>query len=467
MKNKYKNLSINTLIFTISSFGSKFISFFLVPLYTAILTTSEYGSVDLITTTAQLLIPTLTLNVQDAVLRFSLDKDYKKEDILVVSNRIILSSSLFLIIILCLAKILNLIDIGNNYLVFLFCSFLMGTINNCLNMYLRSTDKMKLIGICGVISTFITCITNIILLLVIKLGVNGYMIAYISGTFIANIGMFVFGNVWSDLRVGKWKPYVAKNVFAYSIPLIANSIAWWINNASDRYILTFFCGTSLNGIYSVSYKIPSILAMIQNTFYNAWSVSAITEYDKDDNDGFIGNVFTLYTVFSIILCSGIMLFNLFLAKLVYSKDFFLAWKYVPLLLVGTVFNGLGLFIGCIFTAVKQSKVISSTTIVGAATNTVLNFTFIPLIGASGAAFATLVGYFVVFIVRYNRLKNIIKMKVNWFPIIISLVVLGFQCIIASLSEMSYIQIPFFITILIINNRVFIKILKILKMKIRK
>lgn len=230
------------------------------------------------TTTAQLLIPVLTLNVQDAVLRFTLDDNYNKEDIIKVSSRTIMISSLLTIVILSLTKSFGIIDLDNNYLFFLFFSYLMGTINNSLNMYLRSTNKMKIIGICGVINTFIACVANIFLLLVAKLGVNGYMIANILGICIANIGMFLFGNVWKDLKRGKWNKTVAKAMFAYGIPLVANSIAWWINNASDRYILTFFCGTALNGVYSVSYKIPSILSMLQNTFYNAWSVSAITEY---------------------------------------------------------------------------------------------------------------------------------------------------------------------------------------------
>ena len=465
MKKKYRELSINTLIITASSFGSKFISFFLVPLYTAVLTTDEYGNVDLMTTTAQLLIPILTLNVQDAVLRFTLDKKYKKEDVIVVSGRTILISSFFMSSILWLGKRSGLINLSNNYLIYLFCLYFMGTTNNSLSMYLRSTDKMKVIGVFGVINTFITCIMNVFLLLVVKMGVNGYMIAYISGTFIANIGMLMFGNVWHDLKVGKWNISVAKSMFAYGIPLIANSIAWWINNASDRYIITFFCGAAINGIYSVSYKIPSLLSMLQNTFYSAWSVSAITEFDKDDSDGFIGNVFTLYTVSSIIFCSGIMLINILLARIVYSNDFFMAWKYVPLLLVGALFNGIGLFIGCIFTAVKKIKYISSTTIVGAGINTLLNFLLIPLVGATGAALATSVGYFTVFAARLFRLKQIVKMNVKWLPITISLIVLCSQCFVATVSDISFIQLPFVLLILIINRKVFSELFNILKKKI--
>ena len=81
---------------------------------------------------------------------------------------------------------------------------------------------------------------------------------------------------------------IEREMIAYSVPLILNSVSWWINNASDRYILTYFSGVAVNGIYSVAYKIPTILSTIQSIFYNAWSISAITEFDRNDTDGFLG-----------------------------------------------------------------------------------------------------------------------------------------------------------------------------------
>ena len=83
-KRKYRDLSKNTILFTINSFGSKLISFLLVPLYTYVLSTNDYGTADLITSTVQLLVPVLTLNIQDAVLRFSLDKEYDKRAVISV-----------------------------------------------------------------------------------------------------------------------------------------------------------------------------------------------------------------------------------------------------------------------------------------------------------------------------------------------------------------------------------------------
>ena len=66
-KSKYKELSVNTIAFSIGTILSKLVAFFLVPLYTFALTTEEYGNVDLVTKTVQLLIPILTINIQAAV----------------------------------------------------------------------------------------------------------------------------------------------------------------------------------------------------------------------------------------------------------------------------------------------------------------------------------------------------------------------------------------------------------------
>lgn len=73
---RYKYLLKNIGLLTISNFATKFLSFFLVPLYTNILTTTEYGTYDIFNTTIGVLLPILTLNIQEAVMRFSIDNKY-------------------------------------------------------------------------------------------------------------------------------------------------------------------------------------------------------------------------------------------------------------------------------------------------------------------------------------------------------------------------------------------------------
>ncbi len=453
-KSKYRDLSKNTLLFTISSFGSKIISFLLVPLYTYVLSTTDYGTIDLMTTTVQLLVPILTINIQDAVLRFSLDKKCDEKEVIGESLKIIAISSVLLAIVLFIMGKNNVLKMDAQYLYFLFFSFVFGSTNNCFSMYLRARNKVLILTIGGLINTILTCGFNIILLLCVKMGVTGYLIANVAGTGIAIIFMLFAGNIYKEAKFRDTN-HLLKTMIPYSLPLVVNSLAWWVNNASDRYILTFFCGAAINGIYAVAYKIPTILSTVQSVFYNAWSISAIKEFDKDDKDGFIGNVYTMYSSVSYLGCAALLIVNIFIARILYSNDFFIAWKYVPFLLVGTVFNGIALFEGCIFTAVKKTKDVSLTTIMGTVVNTVLNFALIPVSGATGAALATMIGYSSIWIVRTFQLRKIVKLKVNWRTQIESSVLLIAQAVLAMTDQFYCIQIiPTCILLIIQRNNVF-------------
>lgn len=463
---KFKKLSLNTILFTISGFGSKIISFLLVPLYTYMLSTEEYGNLDLMSTTAQLMIPILTLNIQDAVLRFALDKECDNKKVINVALKIFGVGSIIMLGLVVLFDRLQLFSLDSTYIWYLFALYLTSSLYNILSMYLRAIDKIKLLVISGLLNTIITCGLNILLLLVLKLGIGGYMCANVAGSFVAIVLMFFFGGIFKTFRQKETLSLFIK-MASYSLPLVANSLAWWVNNASDRYILTFFCGATINGIYAVSYKIPTILSTVQGIFNSSWSISAITEFDKDDKDGFLGNVYTMYSCISFIGCSVIMIFNIYLAKILYSNDFYQAWQSVPFLLLGTVFNGLALFEGHLFGAVKKTKAVSYTTFAGAAINTIMNFALIPFIGAVGAAAATCLGYFATWTVRTIQMKKIVSMKVKWNYQITCLFLLFLQSIIATIYGKFYYQVIFFAVITFVLRKDLMKVISKIRMKTQK
>ena len=262
---KYGALSKNTLLFTINSFGSKLITFLLVPLYTNVLSTDDYGTADLMTSTAQLLIPLLTLNIQDAVLRFSLDKTKDPKKIISVGCTINSIAMCLLGAVLFLLSYFDILSFGKEYIIFLFFSFAFGGIQNSLQMYMKAVDNVKVLVYSGLSSTLFSCVSNLLLLLVFKIGILGYLISNLVGHFVAIFIMFFFGKIYSDVRFTTDTKLI-KEMFIYSAPLAINSVAWWINTASDKYIITFFCGAAINGIYSVAYKIPTILSTFRQYF---------------------------------------------------------------------------------------------------------------------------------------------------------------------------------------------------------
>lgn len=466
MQNKYKALSKNVVLFTISNFGSKLISFLLIPLYTLYLTTSDYGTADLVTTTVSLLIPVLTVNVQDAVLRFSLDKRYTPKQSLRVGIKINAIANFVFVIALLTIRGTGVVKLAPLYCIFAYASFSGGAINNTLQMYLKAVDKVFILTISSILQTLIVCVGNVIALVCLQSGINGYLVVSIIGFVVPAIIMVLAGHIF-PLGDAKEDRQIEREMLAYSIPLVLNSVSWWINNASDRYILTFFCGVAVNGIYSVAYKIPTILSTIQSIFYNAWSISAITEFDRNDEDGFFGKTYSVYSFMCMSACAGIIAFNEFLATFLYSGEFFAAWKYVPILLVATLFNGLALFQGCVFTAIKKTKIISSSTLLGAGVNTVFNFILIYYWGGIGAAIATFLGYLTTWIVRTVWLKKYIHMKVNWVRQILSYIVLCTEAICATYYPSIGLSFAFIGILLLLNADFVREIVKVIGKNIRR
>ena len=211
--------------------------------------------------------------------------------------------------------------------------------------------------------------------------------------------------------------------------MIANGVAWWVNNTSDRYIVIFFCGLAENGVYSVASKIPSILNIFQSIFNQAWTLSAVRDFDPEDKNGFFANTYKAYNCMMVILCSFIIMFDKILAKCLYANDFYIAWKYVPWLTIAGVFGAMSGYIGGFFSAVKDSRIFASSSIVGAISNIILNLILTPYMGALGAAIATAVCYVEVWIFRYIQSKKYIKLRINIFRDIVTYVLICMQATI--------------------------------------
>lgn len=435
MRNKYFYLAKNVFLFALNGFLPKILSFILIPIYTGYLTTAEYGISDLLTTTVQLLVPIFTLDIQDAVMRFAMDKAYKKEDVFSSALRIIGTGSVVVACLCVAVSFLRIPGVENSYLLFLVIMYVTTAVQNSFSLFCRGIDQVKVIVVASVMNSVITLSANILFLVVFRWGLTGYLAANSIGHCVALVYMFFGAKLYRYIR---WKvtPGVSKAMRAFSFPLIFSVIAWWVNNASDRYILSWIAGVSVSGVYAVAYKIPNLLSVFQNIFTQAWSISAIKEFDKDDTDGFIGNMYSTMNFAMVLVCSCIMLVNVPVAKLLYSNEFFEAWRYVPPLLISVVFNAMALFIGSIFTAVKDTKTLSVSTIVGAVVNTVCNVIFINFWGAYGAAMATLVGYAVTLAMRHAILSKHIRMKVRWNRDFLGYGILIVQMVIAYFGWMT-------------------------------
>ena len=357
MENKFKYLFKNIGVLMIANFSSKILVFLLVPLYTSVLSTTEYGSYDLAVSTATLLFPILTLNIVDAVMRFSMDFG----------------------ICMWILKRINLLPGISGLEIYIFLYYASYAVNQLLIQFSKGLERVKDMGIAGVVGTFVTIITNILFLLVLKWGLIGFFFSSILAQMISAIYLAIRIKVWEYIDVTEIDKKTQHEMLMYSVPLIATAVGWWINSAADKYVVAFMLGVASNGLLSVSYKIPQ-----------AWQISAVKEYGEEDTSKFYGNTFSSINLLMCAACSFLIILSKPLAHILYAKEFYIAWQYVPFLLLSSVLNCASGLLGPILAAKKDSKAMMWSAIIGAATNIVMNIILVYLMGIQGATIATVI-----------------------------------------------------------------------------
>lgn len=422
-------LAKNTGLLALGQFGTKLLSFFLVPLYTYVLTTAEYGTYDFMTSTISLLIPLMTLNICDAALRFPLDKGTDRKQIFSISFRHFLYSILFGALFVGINEIFNFIDLINQYPIFFFLLFISTGINGIMNCFARGIDCVKDVAVSGVICSIVIIGLNLLFLLPLHMGLIGFFLANIIGGFVQSLYLFVAIKGWKYLSFSGLNKELHHEMLKFSEPLMLNNISWWVNGVSNRYVITWLCGVAANGIYAVSYKIPSILVMLQGIFSQAWTLSAVKDFDKDDKNGFFTKMYASYNVSMVLACSILIIASRVMAKFLYRGEFYEAWKYVPFLLISAIFGALSGYIGGIFAAVKDTKIFGQTSILGAVVNLALTLILVWKIGVIGAAIAALVSNALIWSIRIKVVKRYINMRLNLFVDISSYLLLCAQTIV--------------------------------------
>lgn len=446
----YKKLGKDVLLMMIGSFGSRVISFIFVPFYTAVLTTDEYGIADLITTTVTLLLPFFTLTIFESMMRFPLSKEHDPQKVWQVGCKVeILGFLIFLIM-----SPFIFLTVLKDYYIFVVAYYFAISLNQCVSYFVRGTNKVKVFALAGTMQTGFIVTFSLLFLLVFKIGIAGYLLAQIVGSIFATSYMIFAAKIYKyGFHIRGVDKQLQKEMLGYSVPMTPNSVCWWIANASDRYILTAFVGTAATGIYSVAYKIPTIIAALTSIFGNAWKLSAVEDFGSEKSRNFFSDIFSKFTVLMTLSASFLMVINKPLAKILFSKDFYQAWQCVPILLMASVMHAYSEFFGSIYTSAYKTKFLVVSTSIGSVLNIILNFILIPTYHGIGAAIATLIGYSVIWLVRVIHSRKIMKIDYHIVRDVACYVLAGIQVFVAcnSFKYEYYISGTIFIVILILMH----------------
>lgn len=428
---KYKRLVSNTVIFAIGTFSSKLLTFFLTRLYTAVLEQVEYGVADLLQQSGNLLLPLVTLGITNAVVRFGLDKSVRKSDVFTTG---LVSIVVGFILLLAISPFLNMVELlsGNVWLLCLFV--LMFSLRSLCAQFVRADNRVKLFAIDGILSTVTTIGFNVLYLVVLDWGVFGYIFSIICSDFLSVLFLFFTARLGRFIRFKALDRSVTKAMLKYAVPMIPNTVLWWITNVSDRYIVSYMWGEEYNGLYAAAYKIPSLIMLASGIFMDAWQISAVTE--EKERDAFYSRVMSLYSMFLFLMASVIIVFTRVIPHVLFDPKYYEAWRYIPLLVIAMVFTCMVNFLGSIYMVEKKSIRSLVTAAISAVINVVLNLWWIPVYGVNGAAAATLVCYLVVFAIRLVDTRRYVRIRWDWLRLVGCSVIVLAQTVIM-LCEVPY------------------------------
>lgn len=446
---RYKKLVSNTFVFAIGTFSSKLLVFLMLPLYTRVLSNAEYGKVDLIVQTCNILIPIASLGIVNAVIRFGLENVDNKKSIFSVGLATILLGSMSLFVF---KPVLQKIDFISGYILYIYFFVLASSLHSlCLN-FVRSLEYVKLYAFDGVFRTISTVILNIVFLIIYQYGITGYLLAIIISDLISSIMLFLIAKLYKFISFKNIDKSTLTNMIKYSLPLIPATLSIWIINMSDRYILSYILGNEANGLYAIAYKVPTIIVIIVGIFMDAWQISAVNEHSTQDASNFFTKVLNVYS--SLVFCGAsiIITFTKPIMNILVSADFYSSWIYVPVLVLSTVFTCFTTFISSVYMIKKKSKQVLITTVMSAIINIVLNLTLIPIYGIQGAGIATLLSYIFMFVIRAVDTRRFIKIIWNIPKLIINISIIAVQSMILlyGINNWFIYEIIFVFLVLVIN-----------------
>ena len=426
MNNKSKKLFNNTILFLIGSLGSKFIQFILVPIYTYTLTASEYGTTEIVLTFINFLLPIFSISIADGFLRFGLDKKYNCDEITAICLKINFIGSIISVMCIPLYRINYTLS---QYMFYFIIILNLRIYRDDLSIRLKILDKNKLYAIDSIVYTLILCISNILLLVILKMKIEGYFISYIIANCFSIIFLLFFSEFHIQMLFRKNNKELAFKIFKYSLPMIVNGIAWWITNASDKFMIQYLVNDEAVGIYSISAKLPTLVSTFTGVFNQAWIISSVIEFDNDKEKKFYSGIFQKYICFLFLCTSILILFIKPFIKVYVSDSYTEAWKYAPILISSATMSGIASFMVGIYAASMKNKNVTITTIIGGITNIVLNYIFIKKIGIMGAAVSTFISWGIVAMLRMLDVKSFFDFNMNINKIIIYTILIIFESFI--------------------------------------
>lgn len=407
---KTNRLLKGILIYAVGDFGSKILTFLIVPLYTYYISPESMGTYDILLNTVGLLSPLITLQISDAAYRWLVDPDEE--------NAPYIRATLQLLLHNCLLAAFVILVI-NRFVSIPYCLYFLLTLltTRCLNTVkklVRGVGNQKLFAVSGIVYTLVYLALNIVQIVYLGRGVHSLFTSAVLANLLTLAFLFLSER---QLRVNLLQKPEIKRLQAmlrYSTPLVPNLLNWWVINSSDRYIVRYFLGLAANGILSIAGKFPTALDMVIGLFSTSWqdiSIADRGEIDGGENAYYSGVFRSLYRLTLSLLWFLIPVTKVYIL-LTMEKGYAGAADIVAFYYLGSVFRGFSSFYGVGYLRSGHTRKAFQTSVVAAVVNVVVHLGTISFLGLQAAPLSTFIAFFTMWIIRQRHNQEELGIRIN-------------------------------------------------------
>lgn len=421
-----KGVLKNAIVYSFSNILLRSFNFFLLPLYTAYLSTSDYGTTNLIKNFTAVMSIVCVFSTYAAVARFYADyRDDKEESAKLFGTLItftFFSNCAFFVLICIFRNILSeYVFKGVPFIPTVITALLGIGFGNIYSMYqfiLKGTERAKQSAITSIVYFFVMLGFNMIFVVGMKLGANGVVISTLITNIAGTLFMLLSMIKNNEIKFGIDRK-ILKEVLKYSIPLMPHDLSTSISSLFSSAFINFSYSLSSLGLYSMACQFGDIADTIQasvNTAFQPWFYTQMKDKEERYQTSIQNLSYTLVWLYSAFFL-GIALFAQDLIILLLNNRYRLAWKLIPLIVVSysikTIYY---FFVNVLFYHKSASKYIFISTLASSILNVILSAIMIPRFGTYGSVAADILTMIVrVFIiVRISKKVDNIGYKVIKF-----------------------------------------------------
>lgn len=417
MLKDYISVLKHTIIYGLGKSSTQIAAFLLLPLYTRVLTPSDYGILSLIGFFTGIIGNIFGLGTSTSVFRFYQISDEPKKKNEACYSALLLVSLWSVLVLVSLYPFKNYLSIFlfgkadySNYVFIGLFTTAFGSISQILLYLLRAEKKSGLFVVNNLFRMFLRVTLGITFVVILKRSSLGALEASLITSIIFALYLLVY-------RISKTKFefnfQVLIKLLKYGFPLVVHGFGWMIMSASDKYFLNQYSTLEQVGIYSIGYTMGYSIMIITGAFNNAWPQMMFNYSQKEEAGTFYGNSFTYYVAILGIVWVGVTIFSEEIVMLLTPEKFWDAYRVIPLIMLAYIFHGaLSITSSGIYARDKTYNdfiLTPITTIVCL----ILNFIFIPKWGMIGAAWSALFSFSFQCFVYTMIAKKYIKINFQW------------------------------------------------------